>query len=88
MGTLLCSIWSHFVKKNLDIKYPNANVQCLSIVFTKYQNVPEQNIEGIEFLIQILSKTGRQTNTFIETQVVNDIRAKGLFHLCPRMDFL
>ena len=31
-------------------------IQCLFIVHTKCQNVPEKNMEGDEFLIQALSK--------------------------------
>ena len=43
-----------FVKKLFFvIKYLHANVQCVYNKYTKnmYQNVPERNMEGAEFLI-------------------------------------
>ena len=40
----------------LGTKYLHANVKCLSIVYTKYQNVPEIDMGVVEFLIQALSK--------------------------------
>ena len=39
----------------LDIKYVHANVKCLCIVYKNFQNVPEINVGGVEFLIQALS---------------------------------
>ena len=38
-------------KKYFFGKYLYANVQCLSIVYTKYQNVSEISMGGAEFLI-------------------------------------
>ena len=35
----------------------------ISIVYTKYQNVPEKNLEGVEFLIQALSIIKNGGNT-------------------------
>ena len=40
----------------LSIKYLHVNIQCLAIVYTKYRIAPEENMEGLEFLIQVLSK--------------------------------
>ena len=45
-------------KKQTDflcIKYYHVNVQCISIVNTKYQTITEINMGGVEFLLQALS---------------------------------
>ena len=38
------------------IKDVNANVQCLCILYTNFQNVPEINVGGVELLVQALSQ--------------------------------
>ena len=43
-------------QKSSWYQYLHVKVQFLSIVYTKYQNVLEKKLEGVEFLIQALSK--------------------------------
>ena len=62
----------HFVEKHVfGIKYLHANVQCLFIVYTKYQSVLEIIMGGVEFLMQALSKQYIELQRKITLKVLN-----------------
>ena len=47
----------HFVKKYFyGIKLPHANVQCVYIVYTKYQDISVKAVEQVEFPVYVLPK--------------------------------
>ena len=72
MKKWLSSKGCHFVKKIFfGIKYLHANVQCLSIEYTKYYNVPEIIMGGVEFLIQALFKEYIELQEAVTLKVLN-----------------
>ena len=51
----LSSKCCHFVKKYFyGIKFLHANVQCVDIVYTKYQDVSAKAVEQVEFPVYAL----------------------------------
>ena len=53
------------------MKYLQANVECISIEYTKYQTVPEKSREGVEFLIQAPPKQGLELQKAVTLKELN-----------------